>query len=502
MSTRLRGSYALAVLIVLLGLCPDLVLSTSFLPLSTVLSGALGASLAWLQVANGLSNAAFAVGVVVAAQLAQRHRQRPLFLGYAATFMGGSVLAAAAWSTAPFLVGRVLQGGATGMMMISALPPLITQFGVGRLALTAGIVDIGLFGATTLGPLVGGIAAGPWSWRALMWAIAALGALTLVTAYAGYPELDPVDRDVQLDGSALALTATAAVLVFLSTSWLSSTSWSSWRFWAPFVLGLGTLAALVVHQRRRPGALMPVGPLSTQLPVTGTLVAMVAGATFVTAVELVQLYLADVAGSSPSSAGALFWSMPVGLVPAAVLFGVLFTTRYLPYLVNLGLLALVGGCAALLLLSASGTTTVVPWAAALLGFGAGATVAPGLFLAGLGVSSQLLGRAFALVQLLRLVATYSVGPVVLYLSQRQSAPYDGVRIGIWVTLALSVGGLLASLVVPAVSGARPHTPDLEGWLERGERALASPVTAVHLRPGTEDAEAHHLVPSVLRRRRR
>jgi hypothetical protein len=418
---------------------------------------------------------------------------------YAAAFVIGSVLVAAASSAAPFLVGRVLQGGATGLMMISALPPLITRFGVGRLPWTVGIVDIGLFGATTLGPLVGGMA-GSGSWRALMWVVVALGAVTVVAAYVGYPELDPVDRDVRLDGPALILTVAAALLIFLSTSWLSATSWSSWRFWAPFVVGFVALAALVVDERRRRGALMPVGPLSTQLPVTGTLVAMVAGATFVTAVELVQLYLSDVAGLSPASAGALLWSMPLGLLPAAALFGMLFPTRYLPYLVNLGLLALVGGCAALLLLGPSGPTGIVPWAATLLGFGAGATVAPGLFLAGLGVRSQLLGRAFALVQLLRLVATYAVGPVVLYLAQQQSSPYDGVRLGVWVTLALSVGGLLASLVIPALSGARPDEPDLEGWLERGERGMASPATAVHVRPGTEDEEAHSLVPSALRRR--
>jgi hypothetical protein len=94
-----------------------------------------------------------------------------------------------------------------------------------------------------------------------------------------------------------------------------------------------------------------------------------------------------------------------------------------------------------------------------------------------------------------------VGPVVLYLAQHQGTPYDGVRLGVWVTLALGVGGLLASLVIPALSGARPHAPDLEGWLERGERGMASPVTAVHLRPDTQDEEAHPLVPSMLRRKR-
>jgi MFS family permease len=501
LSSRLRGSYGLAVAIALLGLCPNLVLSTGFLPLSDVLTSDLGTSLTWLQVANGLSNAAFAGGVVVAAQLAQRFVQRPLFLGYAAAFVLGSSLAAAAPTLPVFLIGRVVQGATTGLMMISALPPLITRFGVRRLPWSAAIVNLGLFGATTLGPLVGGVVAGPGAWRTLLWVVSGLGAVGLIAAFLGYPVFDPVDPSLPVDVPALVLTASGAVLLFLSASLVAATSLTSWVFWVLFATGLAALLWLVLHERADERSLMPVRELSTQLPVTGTLVAMVAGATFVTAVELIQLYLADVSLLSPTVSGPLFWPMPVGLVPAAVLFGLLFRTRFLPLLVNVGLLALIGGCALLLGLSSSGGTEPVGWASALLGFGAGATVAPGLFLAGLGVRSRLLGRAFALVQLLRLTVTFAIGPVVLYLARQQASPAAGVRLGVWLTLTLAIAGLVLAVLIPALSGARLQAPDLEGWLERGERALASPVTAVHLRPGVEDEDAHALVPSRLRRGR-
>jgi MFS family permease len=500
-TSRLQGNYALAVAVVLLGLCPDLVLSTGFLPLSKPIVQDLETSLTWVQVSNGLSNAALAVGVVVAAQLSQRFVQRPLFLGYAATFVAGTVLTALAPSVPLFLAGRLLQGGATGLMMISSLPPLITRFGAGRIPWSAAIVNVGLFGATTLGPLVGGLVAGSGSWRGLMWVIVVLGALALVAAYLGYPVFDPVDPELPVDGPALGLSLLSAVLLFLATSVVSATSLSSWAFLAPFVLGLAAMVVLIVLERRRASPLMPVSELATQLPVTGTLVAMVAGATFVTAVELAQFYLSDVTGVSPTTAGQLFWTMPVGLVPAAVAFGVLFRSDLLPYLVNLGLLALAGGTALLLALDGSGSSSAVPWAALLLGFGAGATVAPGLFLAGLGVRSQLLGRAFALVQLLRLTATFAVGPVVLYVAQRQPSPAEGVHQGVWITLSLAVAGLVGSLVIPIISGARPHAPNLEAWLENDELGMKSPTLAVHLRPGVQDAEAHDLVSGWFRRRR-
>jgi MFS family permease len=498
-TSRLRGTYGLAVALTLLALCPDLVLSTGFLPLSTPLTQDLGTSLTWLQVTNGLSNAAFAAGVVVAAQLAQRFVQRRLFLGYAATFVVASALTAVAQSMPVFLAGRVLQGGTVGLMMISALPPLITRFGADRLPWSAAIVNIGLFGATTLGPLVCGIVAGSGTWRTLMWVITGLAALALAAAYLGYPVFDPVDPELRVDSPALVLTVVSTVLVFLATSLAAATSMSFWGFWTPLVVGIGALMLLIVLEWRRDHPLMPVRELSTQLPVTGTMVAMVAGATFVTAVELTQFYLAEVAGSSPTAAGRLLGTMPIGLVPAAVAFGFLFRTSLLPYLVNAGLLALAGGTALLLALDASGSTTVVPWAALLLGFGAGATVAPGLFLAGLGVRSQLLGRAFALVQLLRLTMTFAVGPVVLFLAKQQRTPVDGVHLGVEVTLALAVAGLVGAWAIPALSGARPHTPDLDAWLEGRDRGLESPVTAIHVRPGIEDDDAHDLIPDRLRR---
>jgi len=499
-TSRLRGTYGLAVVIALLGLCPDLVLSTGFVPLNDVLASDLSTSLTWVQVANGLSNAAFATGVVVAAQLAQRFVQRPLFLGYAAAFTVGSSLVAVTPTLSMFLVGRVVQGATTGLMMISALPPLITRFGVRRLPWSAGIVNLGLFGATTLGPLVGGVA-GSGSWRALLWVVTGLGAVGFVAAFLGYPVFDPGNPSLPVDVPALALTASGAVLLFLSTSLVGATSLTSWVFWALFATGLAALLWLVPHERAKEQSLMPVRELSTQLPVTGTVVAMVAGATFVTAVEVIELYLADVSMLSPTASGRLFWPMPAGLVPAAVLFGLLFRTRFLPVLVNIGLLALVGGCALLLGLSSSGGTWPVGWASALLAFGAGATVAPGLFLAGLGVRSQLLGRAFALVQLLRLTVTFAIGPVVVYVAQQQASPAAGVRLAVWLTLTLAIAGVVLSVLIPAVSGARLQTPDLEGWLRDGERGLVSPVTAVHVRRGVDDEDAHALVPSRLRRRR-
>jgi hypothetical protein len=383
-------------------------------------------------------------------------------------------------------------------MLVAALPPLVTRFGVGKLPVTVAIVNVGLFGATTLGPVIGGPVAAAGAWRLLFWIVGALGLLGVGAAALGYPRFDPPDPGRSLDKPAMTLAVAATFLPFFATSVLTPGGFTSPLFLVPFLVGLAALVALVVVEYRKRDPLMPVKALSTQLPVTGTAVAMIAGAVFVTAVQLALLFLTDVARTGPARAGLLFWPMPVGLVLAATLFGALVRSRFLAVLVLAGLVALIGGSVLLLVLDRAAPDATIRWAAALLGFGAGATVSPGLFLAGFGVPSAMLGRAFALVELLRSEAGYAVAPIVAVIVQGGSSPEAGFRTGVLITTALAGFGLLVALVLPAVSGARLRAPDLEAWLEDGEQALPSPTTATHLRPSVEDDDAEPLLPRSLR----
>lgn len=501
-SGRFQGSYPFAVAIVLLGLCPNIVLATAFLPVTSVVAGDIGASTMQLQLAEAMSNAGYAFGAVAAAQLAQRFVQRRLFLGYEAVFVIGSVLVALAPGIALFFAGRLLQGGATGFMLISALPPLVTRFGVAKLPGTVIIVNIGLFGASALGPILGGLVAAAGAWR-LMFAVAAgLGALGVLVAAAGYVRFDPPDPELPVDKTALTLALASTSLPFFATAVLAGTGPTSPVFLVPFVAGLAALAALVVVEYRKRSPLMPVRALSTQLPVTGTLVAMLGGAVFVTVVELVQTYLSMVARLGPLAAGLLFWPLPVGLLVAAVCFGLLFRTRFVPVLVDVGLVGLGAGAALLLLVHPGDPGTVVSWASLLLGFGAGATVSPGLFLAAFGVPSERLGRAFALVELLRSEAAYAVAPLIIFVAEAPSSLAHGVMVGLVAMIILSAAALAVALAIPALSGARLRRPDLEGWLNGGKQALASPRTVVHARPRVQDETAAPLLPRRPRSRAR
>ena len=502
MAEHQRESYPAAVALALLGLVPNTVLSTSFLPLRTPLQHDLGAGAGTVAMTLGLASASYAVGAVAAAQIALRHVARRAFLVAQLGFVVSSLLAALAPDVLLFTIGRVGQGFTAGTMLVTALPPLITRFGAGRVGRSAAIVNVGIFGASTLGPLVGGLAARDSGWRVLLIAAAVLGMAGWMVTFVGYRTFDPADPQRRIDVPVHVLVVAATVPTFVAASLAASQPLVSWRVAGLAGAGALALVALLVWEARRRDALIPIGALTTQLPVTGLLVVLIGGAVFVTASELLQTRLTAIDGRSPLAAGALFWPAPLGAAVAAAVFWRLFATRFVPVLVDVGLVLLAGG-AVLPLLSTD--ASAAPWAALLLGLGAGSTVSPGLFLIGLGMPSNRLGRAFALVQLLRSVATYAVAPVVLAIASGHGAPSaQGLRSGFLAMSVVALAGLVAALLVPAVSGARLRAPDLDTWLE-GDRAVPSPPTATHLRPGV-DAEAadgaEPLIPQRLRRRGR
>src|SRR5271170_7543434 len=90
----LAGRYPAAAAMVVLFLVPYLGLSAAIQPLAPTISAQLHMSLQTFGLASGLANAGYAVGTVLAVQLAQLLPQRRLLVVYASALVIGSVLAA------------------------------------------------------------------------------------------------------------------------------------------------------------------------------------------------------------------------------------------------------------------------------------------------------------------------------------------------------------------------------------------------------------------------
>jgi MFS family permease len=475
-----------SLLTAILALVPYILVTSAYTLFRKQVSQDIGASATGLEIINGLSVAGYAFGALLGGDLINRFRQRHLFLLCEGLFIVSCALAAAASSDIMYGAGRVLQGFMTGLLLIIAVPPVIQRFPPKHMPITAVAINIGFFGAVTVGPLFGGITAFGHAWRAFYAGLGALGCLTWVLALLTLPDAEPPNRGLRFDLGAIALGLPATVLPFWAVGELTGPGFASPLFIVPLAAGLACLVALLLLEYHRQEPLAPVKQMWHTLPLVGTLAAMIGGAAFFTLMMLAQEYLLRVAHGTLLQGGLLFWPQVVGVLITASVLGLVLRTRMLPLLILCGMLLLIGAGALLLTLRPGpGARTEVMAAAGLLGLGAGATVSPGLYLAAFPLPSRIIGRIFALVELVRSVADFILAPVMLGVAKVASGAMQptaaGLRFSIWLTLGVTIALTLGGVALYLLGGAGLPRPDLVAWIERNQPAIGSPPLAQRLR---------------------
>jgi hypothetical protein len=401
-----------------------------------------------------------------------------MLLLYAALFVVGSVMTALAITPGFFIAGHVLQGLTTSLMLIAAVPPLVVGWPPSKMPWTGVTMNLCIFGAVALGPVIGGVQAGSGGWRGLFWIVAAVGALALLFVVLTFEDQPPQDRSAPWDLAAIVLAGGGSAAAFFGASELLTHRMLDVIVFLPLVAGLVMIVALVVYEYGVKNPLMPVRQLATTFPVAGITVAMCAGAASVGLVGLVQTALQSKA--SPTHLAMLFWPEFGAAVATAILFGVLFRTRFVP-LLALGGMAMLAGGAVVLTGVAHGTDAIVVVGSGLVGLGVGGSVSPALFIAGFSLRSAQIQRVFALVELLRGVAAFLAAPLLLHLAMTVAPPPAGFSVAIWVCLGITVGGGVFAAYLIVLGRARLQRPDLERW-ERGDQpAWHSPPLAAGIR---------------------
>jgi MFS family permease len=475
----LANSYLGAVALVVFALTPYLALSTGLTPLGPIFAKSIGLSQQGLELTTGMANAGYAFGTVLAVQLAVHLRGRRLLILYAALFVLGSILAAGAWTPGLFIAGRVLQGFCTSLMLIAAVPPLVIGWPAKRMPWTGAVMNMCIFGAVAVGPVIGGVSAGAGGFRALFWAIAGLGGLALLFALLTFEDAPAQDRSAPWDFVAQTLAGGGCAAAFFGASQLTTHPFTSLIVFFPLLAGAAMIAALVVHQYRVQRPLMPLRAIATTLPVSGVVIAMTAGAASVALIELAQTVLATRA--SPTHAAMLFWPEFGGAVAAAFLFRVLFKTRLVPLFALAGMV-LIAAAAAVMSGMADGPNALIAVGSGLAGLGIGASVSPALFLAGFSLESEQIQRVFALIELLRGVAAFMVAPILLHLAETVGGSETaGIGIAVWVCFGIVAGGGALAAYLMVLGRVRLRPPRLEPWLENETTAYDSPPLAAGVR---------------------
>ena len=469
----LAGRYPAVAAMVMLALIPYLALSAALQPLGPIIGEQLNMSEQTLSLSSGLANAAYAVGTVLAVQFAQHLPQRRMLVGYALVLVIGSILAAAAQDPGMYIAGRVLQGLATSLLLIAAVPPLAIGYPANKLRDTAVIMNMCIFGAVALGPFIGGLQAQGNAWRPLFWIVAGISIAALVLAFLTFEDAPPANLDSPRDLPAIALAAVGCVAAFFGASELTSHRFLDPIVIVPLLGGLAAIVALVVYQYRAKRPLLTVRVMLTStIPVAGISVALFAAAASVSATVLTAAALAG--HYSPLRIGVLYLPEVAGAVITAVVLGLVITKRAMHYLPLVGMLFLAAGIFVFALhVPSSQAATLL--GSGLTGIGLGATVAPALFVAGFSLASANLQRVFAIVELFRAVAAFMIAPIFVYFAANVGSSSDqGTQIALWVGFGLAIVGALVGVALYALGGARPQTPDLPLFLAGQRPAWYSP----------------------------
>jgi nucleotide-binding universal stress UspA family protein/MFS family permease len=485
----LAGRYPAVAAMVMFALIPYLALSAALNPLVPIISHQLHVSLQTLSLGSGLGNAAYATGTVLAVQFAQHLPQRRMLVGYAVLLVIGSLLEASAQNAGMFLAGHVLQGLCTSLLLIGAVPPLALGFPQDKLRDTAVIMNICIFGAVALGPLVGGIQAQAHAWRPLFWVVAGISVMALVLALLTFEDSPPANPDSPRDLPAIGLAASGCVAAFFGASELTSHAFLSVETIVPLMGGLLLIVILLVYQCTAKTPLLTIkSMLTSSIPVAGIVVALFAAAASVSATALTVTVLAP--HYSAAHIGLLYLPEVGGAIISAVALGLVIKRRAMHYLPLFGMLTLAAGIA-VFRISVPSSQALTLVGSGLTGIGLGATVAPALFVAGFSLPSANLQRVFAIVELMRAVAAFMIAPIFAHfaLTVVPGNLDSGTGIALWIGLGIAVGGAVLGVTIYALSGARPQTPDLDAFLQGLAPAWHSPPLLARIRRTTVAAPA-------------
>jgi hypothetical protein len=200
-------------------------------------------------------------------------------------------------------------------------------------------------------------------------------------------------------------------LIFIGAGRLAGNDWTDLAATIPVALGVALFIVLIVGENFLPHALVPVKGLSTSIALVGIVATMIGSACFAALAQSFTLTLVRLDALDLRAAGLATWPEFVAALIAGIVFGRLVTTKWIALVGVSGLCVLVValGCA---LAIRQPTAHQVTGLSFLAGLGSGFAVTPGLLLVALTYPRAQVGRALAMLNLLRLTGTYITGPLV------------------------------------------------------------------------------------------
>ncbi len=343
----------------------------------TSVQSKLHAGVSQLQWVVGGYALAFASLMLICGSLGDNFGRKRVMLIGVVIFCAGSLVCAFAGSPAELIAGRVVMGvGAAGSepSTLSMIRHIYPDKRLRARALGAWAAVSGL--ALALGPVIGGVLVGLWSWRAVFWFNFIFGAVVIVIAAIALPEsVNDVRR--RIDGYGFVLAGVA--LGFATYATIAGETWGYYSSGVLTLLSIAGLCAIayVIVESKTTHPMLNVRWVRNRAFAGSAVIAFTSYFAIFSIFFFVALYLEVIASASAYALARDFLPMLAGMVASS-----LFTGRWVgrvgsrvPMTVGC-LLAGLGVLLTDLVISPTAGLSTLGWTMGLAGIGFGIIVVP------------------------------------------------------------------------------------------------------------------------------
>ena len=230
-------------------------------------------------------------------------------------FIVGSVIAALAISFPMLLVGRMIQGIATGIILPLMFSIAMRIFPPNKLGAALGMAALVIMFAPAIGPTISGIILGVSSWRFIFWSFNIFLLIGLVIMEKNLTNVFEVTKP-KVDWLAIALSTISFGLIVFGVSYLSK---SITLALISLVVGLVLLVVYIRQQLHAETPTLDFAVLKNPEFVTGSVLVMINFGITLSAMYLLPMYLQNGLGVAVALTGMVM--LPGGIINAAVSFG-------------------------------------------------------------------------------------------------------------------------------------------------------------------------------------
>jgi len=287
----------------------------------TSVQAKLHAGVTQLQWVVGGYALAFASLMLICGSLGDSFGRKKVMLIGVVIFCGGSLVCAFAWSPTSLIIGRVIMGvGAAGSepSTLSMIRHIYPDKKARARALGAWAAVSGL--ALALGPVIGGVLVGLWSWRAVFWFNFFFGVIVLFVAAIALPEsVNEIRR--RIDGYGFVLATVA-----LGCAAFATIAGETWGYRSSAVLTLYSIAGVsfivyFIVESKTKYPMLNVKWVRNRAFAGSTTIAFTSYFAIFSIFFFVALYLEVVASVGPYTLALDFLPLLAGMVLASLFAG-------------------------------------------------------------------------------------------------------------------------------------------------------------------------------------